>query len=372
MRTIGMGAENVAGNDSAELMRSGKRPLSHFRAKGFKPLYIIPPLFFFLLTLALLSCGPKSGHFRIEGRLRNINRGEFYVYSLDGKTDGLDTIKVVDSRFAYEIPLDDKATFVIIFPNFSEQAVFGESGALAKISGDASHLRDMEITGTDDNERMTAFRLNANRLSPPEIIDAVKEFVRDYPESQASLYLINKYLIQGRDADVNLAYELVGLIVKQNPDNDKAVRLRKQLQSLKASATGNRLPDFSVRSMDGRIVSRASLKGKVNVINVWASWNSDSQNIQRKLKEMKKEYGESLGLLSICIDARPQDCDRRNKRDSIGWSTVCDGRMWNTPLLGTLGLSTVPGNIVTDVKGKVLARDLDVRRLEQEIKSVLK
>ena len=52
-------------------------------------------ILFALLTLLLLtSCGPEGNHFRLAGRLRNINQGQFLVYSPDGAFVGIDTIKV--------------------------------------------------------------------------------------------------------------------------------------------------------------------------------------------------------------------------------------------------------------------------------------
>ena len=98
------------------------------------------------------------------------------------------------------MPLSDKATFILIFPNFSQQAVFGENGKVAKISGDASHMREMEITGTDDNELMTDFRLAANRLSPPEVKEAAARFVEENPASLASLYIVNSHFLQAFEA----------------------------------------------------------------------------------------------------------------------------------------------------------------------------
>ena len=56
------------------------------------------------LTLVLVSCGSRSGHFKLEGRLLNLNQGEFYIYSTDGVFAGIDTIKVDGGRFAYEPP----------------------------------------------------------------------------------------------------------------------------------------------------------------------------------------------------------------------------------------------------------------------------
>ena len=46
------------------------------------------------LTLIMVSCGTDSQHFKLEGRLLNLNQGEFYVYSPDGGIEGFDTIRV--------------------------------------------------------------------------------------------------------------------------------------------------------------------------------------------------------------------------------------------------------------------------------------
>ena len=94
-----------------------------------------------LLTLIVVSCGVPSGRFRLEGRFRHLNQGEFYVYAPYAINSKLDTIKVADGRFAYECDMVVPTTLVMLFPNFSEQPVFAAPGTKVTISGDASHLR---------------------------------------------------------------------------------------------------------------------------------------------------------------------------------------------------------------------------------------
>ena len=77
-------------------------------------------LFLLFALLVLVSCGEDSKHFKIEGRLLQMNQGEFYVYSNDQCVDGIDTIKVQGGRFSYEIPCSSPSTLTIVFPNFSE------------------------------------------------------------------------------------------------------------------------------------------------------------------------------------------------------------------------------------------------------------
>lgn len=324
------------------------------------------------VLLFFAACGTESGRFRLEGRFRNLNNGEFYIYSDEKADRGLDTIKVSDGRFAYETDLDDKATFVLLFPNFSEQAIFGESGATVNISGDASHLKEMEITGTDDNELMTKFRQNVNRLTPPEATKEAIRFVNDNPQSEVSLYIIQKYFVQTATPDYEQATKLLTVMGKAQKGNLKVQRMKAEVERLKAAAIGGRLPNFTATDINGRRISRADLSAKVNVVCTWASWSYDSESMLRQLHRLKKEYGDKLAVVGISLDARQKDCKSVVERDSTQWPTVCDGRVWTSPLLTTFGIGTVPTNIVADKSGKVVARDLNPQQLREKISQLLK
>ena len=146
-----------------------------------------------LFTFLLLSCGPEGNKFRLSGRLRNINQGEFLIYSPDGGFVGVDTIKVRNGRFAYEKEVRNMVTLIIVFPNFSEQAVFATPGEEVEIKGDATHLKEMTIKGTDENDELTKLRARVNKLTPPEIPGAIAQFIEENPTSIVSMYLLDKF-----------------------------------------------------------------------------------------------------------------------------------------------------------------------------------
>lgn len=284
----------------------------------------------------------------------------------------LDTIKVMDGRFAYAAYVEKPATFVMVFPNFSELPVFAKAGGSVDIQGSASNLKEIEITGTKENDLMTKFRQNTIELTPPEMKKAIIGFVGEHPKSLASMYLVNKYFIQTAEPDYVRASQLVELILKENPEDSRLIQLNKQLKSLRSVTKNKRLPSFAAKDLEGKLINNSSLKGKVNVINAWATWNFESQSIQRELKKLKKKYREQMGIISVCLDGGTKDCKRTVERDTINWSTVCDGKMWESPILVKLGISTVPGNIVTDGQGRILASNLDTEELKKKIESILK
>lgn len=325
-----------------------------------------------VLACLLMACGTESGKFRLEGRLRNLNQGEFWVYSPDGGIDGIDTIRVRDGRFSYETAIRDEATLVVVFPNYSEQAVFARSGATVTIKGDATHLKEMTIKGTDDNDHMTQLRMELNRSMPPEVPQVVARFIEEYPESRVSIYLLQRYFLLTPQPDYRRALQLTRLLLKHQPDNGQLLRLKKELPALQGAPLKGRLPKFAATDLKGRRVTEGDLKGRVGVVTAWASWSYQSINIQNRLKQLKTKHGDRLGVVSICLDGRPDDCRQRISRDSLKWSTVCDGRLWHSPLLATFGLADVPANVVFDKKGNVVARGLSAQELEERINQMLK
>lgn len=326
-----------------------------------------------VLAVAMLAaCSSEGDRFRIEGRFRNFNRGELYVYSPENPSRGRDTVTVADGRFSYEVMLAAPTTFLIIFPNYSQQVVFGRPGATAKVSADASHLREMKVSGTKDNELMTRFRQKVNDMTPLDARQAAIDFIREHPESPVSVYLVNRYLLLDPQPDYATAAELLRQIHAAVPSNGRIALMLHQVEELAVGAVDAVLPDFSAYDIDSCAVSRDSLRSKVNVITAWATWNRDSRNMQQELRKLSRTHQDSIAILGICLDVRKEDCRRQISRDTMDWHVVCDGQLWDSPLLRQLGLSTVPGLIIADGNGRIVARNLNASRMREQIEKMLK
>ena len=161
---------------------------------------LLVTLHLFTFSLFLLSCGNDRKTFLLEGTFKGFSQGELYIYGVNG-SHRLDTISVVKGRIHYEITLEDTVTLSLVFPNFSELPIFAEPRAEVEIEGDASHLKETRISGTETNEEMTKFRLQAGGMTPPEATKAAEAYIREHPESPVALYLLNKYFTQIPEPD---------------------------------------------------------------------------------------------------------------------------------------------------------------------------
>ncbi len=322
-----------------------------------------------LFSLLLLSCGGSRGQFKIEGRFLHINEGQLYVYSPDGVIDGMDTVKIQDGRFALEVPCRNEGTLVLVFPNYSQQVVFAESGGKVDVKADATHLKEMDVKGTDANELMTKFRHAVAPMSPPEETKFAAQFVKDHPESPVAVYLTRKYFVENGKPDLRQAENLVAIMSKAQKGGGALTRLKQQVEIVGRSAAGRTLPKFTATDVNGRKVTNADLNAPVAIVSVWATWSYESMGAQRAIADARKKSGGRLKVVGICVDASKKDCLRSIEANDIDWPVICDGTMLDSKLMPQLGLSTVPDNIILK-NGRVVESGLNTATLRQRLQDM--
>ena len=323
------------------------------------------------LALLLAACGVDGKRFRVEGRFLNLNRGEFYVYNTNGLIDGIDTVKLEGGRFTYDIPCEREGTLVMVFPNFSEQPIFAQPGKSVDIEGDASHLKELTVKGTEDNKVMNQFREAIVNASPPQVAKIAAMFAADNPTSLVSVYLVRRYFITTPTPNYKEAERLVKLLLAQQPKNGELNRMQTLISTLARTSVGAPLPAFQARSTKGEKVSQQPYnKAAVAVFNVWSTTNMQSMEIQRMLKQKVRESKGKLQVVSLCVDPILRECNDVLQRDSISWPNICDGAMFEGDVAKKLGIYTVPFNILLK-NGKIIARDLDNNQLKEQLDKLL-
>lgn len=372
-------------------------------------------VFTLVAALVCTSCGTDSRHFRIDGRLLHLNQGEFYVYSPDGTINGLDTIKVQAGRFSYEVACDRPMTLMIVFPNFTEQPVFAQPGKSVDLKGDASHLKEMTVKGTEDNELMNKFREMIHNAAPPEMKKCAQLFVQDHPESRVGAYLVDRYFIHDANPDTKTAVHLVDLMIEKQPDNGYLKRQKRQLTASFVAAKGADIPNVLGTTVDGKTIGRVQLtKAPVTVVCALATWKYESMSQFRRLAAYAASQQGRVAVVGVSIDASPS-LVRSQLASQIGISdsasglafgpssgsssgsssglasgpssgpasaaaqgssssrssstcyVVCDGKMVESPFFTRLGLTGVPDNIVIK-NGRIAAAHLTDNQLTEFIK----
>ena len=205
-----------------------------------------------LIAFTLLSCGGSEGRFRLKGEFEHLRQGEFYIYSNDGGTAGFDTIRIEDGQFDYETDLRDHAIYYLLYPNLSEQVIFGASGDVITIKGDARNLKSVEVKGSQPNEELTAFRLENKDKGLSGTREAAAAFIAQSPSSPVSVFLFKEYFLSYDDVSQGDVKKHYRALCKAQPDNLQLLSWQSDVENRdRLLKKGSSLPDFSWK-MAGR------------------------------------------------------------------------------------------------------------------------
>ena len=321
----------------------------------------------------LSACGPDKDRVRIEGKFRHLDKAEFYVYNSEGSFEGLDTVRIDGGSFSFDRKISEPEVLTLLYPNFSRTYIIAEPGKTIRIEADAERLEEADVSGTDKNKRLTEFRQKNVRLPDGDALLAAQQYIRDNASSMDAVAVYMQYFAYAKNPAANDALQLLRLLKQKQPRSRVVDALNSHFEPILLTSAGMSLPDFTAETTDGRTITKAGLIGqRPLLITFLASWNVESREALRETARLTRAHGESLGQLVISLDMNKKFFSDFAKSDTLRVAAVCDGEGLASPLARSLGVNFVPGNIVVDKSGKIVARDLKKDDLENTIARLLR
>ena len=139
-----------------------------------------------------------------------------------------------------------------------------------------------------------------------------------------------------------------------------------------AVVAGMEAPDIAMTDRDGNIRRLSDMRGKVVLIDFWASWcrpcRAENPNVVR-LYHTYKDKG--FDIYSVSLDNSREKWLQAIDADGLVWENhVSDLRGWTSSGGKTYGISSIPATVLIDRNGKVLARNLRGQELENKLKEI--
>ncbi len=173
------------------------------------------------------------------------------------------------------------------------------------------------------------------------------------------------------DKNVELYARLDAALSKKYPNDYNVNMFHQMLERSRATAIGAAAPDIKLPTPDGKEVALSSLKGKVVLIDFWASWckpcRAEMPNVAKAYAKFKEKGFEIYG---VSLDQDKEHWVEAIAKDGITWLQVGDLRPDNE-FIRKYNVETIPMTFLLDRDGKIIAKNLRGEELEKKLAEII-
>ena len=322
-----------------------------------------------------------DGGYLIQGTAHNFPVGaKVKLEKVKGRsTTTIDTSSVkADGTFAMSKKVDAK-DFARIMIDRTPVFIILDNKPI-NVEVDRNDPRSFTLGGNEEIEAL--YGLNKKAIDGQKFD---KAFVSNYVKNAATphlAYAAMQYLPFANGPEV---YEQTfARLQKEMPSNELTVNLGKfitqeknkakaKAQSDSIAAIGKEAVDLKAKNPEGKEMALTDLKGKVVLLDFWASWCGPCRRENPHVVKAYKEYkNKGFDVFSVSLDSNVDRWKKAIEKDGLVWdSHISDLKKWNSDLSKAYGVRSIPATFLIGKDGKIVAKNLRGSALDNKLKELL-
>ena len=379
----------------------------------------------FLISLVisvLFSCGSQAGYV-LKGEFKGAGNGRaVLLMSSEGQRVISDTVEMKGGKFVFEGEVPDAGwATVVVEPEGKEgvRMMLALENSRIEMRGDWNNL------GMDENEELAVLGMQIIGSKNQDVYEQVEgqyKAVKELPEFTKFAEILEKVLEtpeiledttfyweykKGYDVWIarvkkeqlkimaaNPSVEMVAYELGYMKDNmtleqleqvfgqfDVKVQqskwgkaIRESIELRQRIEPGRLAPEFTLARRDSSLVSLADYRGKVVVLDFWASWCRPCRASFPWVREFYEEYREKgVEIIGVSIDENKASWEKALDEERLPWPQVIDEIEKGRSRVGGLyHVLAVPMFVVVDKEGKIVVRaHMEKKELSAVVEKVL-
>ena len=348
-------------------------------------------------SMTLAACNAQSGY-KVTGTVEGMPDGKAIIATVNGSS--LDTLAKADEKHgSFEF------TGNVSEPTGAYIMVIGQRGAIpfmlenANITVNAGQA-GLTVTGSEGQKIYDQFKAintttqqaakklqqeyqaaNGDQAKMQAVQEAYAklmtdaqaketELIKANPDSYVSTFVIVSSMGQMEYEQLKERYNLLGEKAKASAQG-KAIAA--QIAKLESTAIGQIAPNFTITTPEGESISLYDIKGKVKLIDFWASWCGPCRGETPHVVEIYKEYHpKGLEIFGVSLDNNKEAWVKAIADDGLVWKHGSDLKGWQSAPAQLYSVSGIPHTVLLDENNKIIAKNLRGDELKQKIAELLK
>tara|TARA_B100001939_G_C16908093_1_gene603274 strand:- start:252 stop:1343 length:1092 start_codon:yes stop_codon:yes gene_type:complete len=233
-------------------------------------------------------------------------------------------------------------------------------------------VNEIQIANSLGDNLLVEDLQNQYRAKQTELLNFEIDLAKNMTDSYLSVLMLEK-LINQKTIDIKSAKEITSAYSPQILNSRVGkILIEKVNAPIDVTSIGEIAPNFEGPSPSGEILSLSNLKGKVTIIEFWASWcrpcRVENPNLVRLYKEM---HPKGLEIVGVSLDRNRNSWLRAIDDDGLTWSHVSNLKFWQDPIAKLYNISAIPASFIIDKEGRIIQKNLRGPQLAAKISELL-
>lgn len=341
---------------------------------------------YFLIPLVLLLSDVFSQGYQINGKINNCDNKWVFLTENDSRGTKLDSIKCTNNQVWF--------IGKVVEPKLVEMRVQGDKSFASfwlenknfSFTTSQDSLWKIKLTGSPMNDLFYVFEENVHLPIVLQYVENNRKSAQVVlPRDSVQLKAINReldslqevansqmadFIIKNKDSFLSLNFlsshynsfglsKSIAFIESMNDElrnTPTAQRLLAVMRKIATLKVNDAAPNFSLKDMNGKLVSLSSFRGKKVLINFWASWCGPCRKEHPDLIRLSEKFqSKGVVFISISKDENINNWKEAVKKDKLSWLQLLDEEdNKGISTSNNYGISGIPQTIVINENGKVL------------------